>query len=37
MYLAGWSSTAMAHRYGRSAANERAQETARRLNIGDRL
>lgn len=37
MYLAGWSSTAMAHRYGRSAASERAQETARALNIGDRL
>lgn len=37
MYLAGWKSTAMAHRYGRSAANERAQESARRLNIGDRL
>lgn len=37
MYLAGWSSTAMAHRYGRSAASERAQETARSLNIGDRL
>lgn len=37
MYLAGWSSTAMAHRYGRSAASERAQETARNLNIGDRL
>jgi site-specific recombinase XerD len=37
MYLAGWSSTAMAHRYGRSAASERAQETARQLNLGDRL
>lgn len=37
MYLAGWSSTAMAHRYGRSAASERAQETARALNLGDRL
>lgn len=37
MYLAGWSSTAMAHRYGRSAASERAQETARSLNLGDRL
>jgi len=37
MYLAGWSSTAMAHRYGRSAASERAQETARHLNLGDRL
>src|SRR5262249_34357330 len=37
MYLAGWSSTAMAHRYGHSAAAERAQAAARRLNIGDRL
>lgn len=37
MYLAGWTSTAMAHRYGRSAANERAQNAARTLNIGDRL
>jgi integrase len=37
MYLAGWKSTAMAHRYGRSAANERAQQAARSLNLGDRL
>jgi integrase len=37
MYLAGWSSTAMAHRYGRSAAMERAQESARRIAVGDRL
>jgi integrase len=37
MYLAGWKSTAMAHRYGRSAAAERAQETMRRLSIGDQL
>ncbi len=37
MYLAGWSSTAMAHRYGKSAANERAQQAARRLSVGDRL
>ncbi len=37
MYLAGWKSTAMAHRYGKSAAAERAQQTARRLNLGDRL
>lgn len=37
MYLAGWKSTAMAHRYGRSAAHERAQETARGINLGDRL
>jgi site-specific recombinase XerD len=37
MYLAGWKSTAMAHRYGRSAAHERAQESLRRLSLGDRL
>jgi integrase len=37
MYLAGWSSTEMAHRYGRSAAMERAQDAARRVSIGDRL
>ncbi len=37
MYLAGWKSTAMAHRYGRSAAAERAQESLRRLSLGDRL
>lgn len=37
MYLAGWKSTAMAHRYGHSAANERAQQAARQLNLGDRL
>jgi integrase len=37
MYLAGWKSTAMAHRYGHSAAAERAQQTARRLNLGDQL
>ncbi|MDQ1478260.1 MAG: hypothetical protein QOE62_3489 [Actinomycetota bacterium] len=37
MYLAGWKSTAMAHRYGRSAAGERAQESLRRLSLGDRL
>lgn len=37
MYLAGWSSTAMAHRYGRSAAMERAQGAARRIGVGDRL
>jgi integrase/recombinase XerD len=37
MYLAGWSSTAMAHRYGRSAAAERARDTHRRLAPGDRL
>lgn len=37
MYLCGWKSTAMAHRYGRSAAAERAQNAARSLSIGDEL
>jgi integrase len=37
MYLAGWKSTAMAHRYGKSAAAERAQHAARAINLGDRL
>lgn len=37
MYLAGWKSTAMAHRYGRSAAAERAQHAMRRLSLGDEL
>jgi site-specific recombinase XerD len=37
MYLAGWSSTTMAHRYGRSAAAERAQLSMRRLALGDKL
>lgn len=37
MYLAGWSSTEMAHRYGRSAAMERAQAAARRIRVGDRV
>jgi site-specific recombinase XerD len=37
MYLAGWKSTAMAARYGRSAAAERAQASLRRRSIGDRL
>ena len=37
MYLAGWKSTAMAHRYGKSAAAERAQETMRKLSLGDQL
>jgi len=36
-YLAGWSTTAMAHRYGRSAAAERAQEAQRRIAVGDLL
>lgn len=37
MHLAGWSSTAMAQRYGSSAAAGRAQEAARRIAIGDKL
>jgi integrase len=37
MYLAGWSSSAMAHRYGRSTAAERAQKAARTFSLGDRL
>lgn len=37
MYLAGWSSPAMAHRYGSSAAAERAQVAGRNLSLGDRL
>jgi site-specific recombinase XerD len=37
MYLAGWSSPAMAHRYGSSAAAERAQAAGRKLSLGDRL
>ncbi len=37
MYLAGWTSTEMAHRYGRSAQMERAQQTAKRIRVGDLL
>ncbi len=37
MFLAGWSSPTMAHRYGRSAAAERAQASGRALGLGDRL
>jgi integrase len=37
MYLAGWSSTTMAHRYGRSAAAERARDAHKRLAPGDKL
>jgi site-specific recombinase XerD len=37
MYLAGWKTTAMAHRYGASAAAQRAREAHRRLGLGDRL
>jgi integrase len=34
MYLAGWKKTAMAHRYGASAAAQRAREAHRRLGSG---
>lgn len=37
MYLAGWTSTTMAARYGASAAAERARDTHRRIGLGDRL
>jgi site-specific recombinase XerD len=37
MALGGWSSTQMVHRYGKSAAIERAHDTARRIKIGDEL
>lgn len=37
LYLAGWSSPQMAHRYGSSAAAERAQQSGRALSLGDRL
>lgn len=37
MQLGGWSSPAMVHRYGKSAAVARAQQTARRVSIGDQL
>jgi len=37
MALGGWSTAAMVHRYGRSAAVARAHETGRRIAIGDRL
>jgi integrase/recombinase XerC len=37
MALGGWSSTQMVHRYGKSAAIERAHDTARRIAIGDEL
>jgi len=37
MNLAGWKSPAMAHRYGRSAAGERARATARTLALGSLL
>jgi len=37
MYPAGWKTTAMAHRYGASAAAQRAREAHRRIGLGDRL
>lgn len=37
MLLAGWKSSAMAHRYGRSAAAQRARDAHRHLGLGDRL
>jgi len=37
VYLAGWSGPAMAIRYGRSAAAERAEIEARGLSLVDRL
>jgi integrase len=37
MYLAGWKSTAMAHRYGASAAAERARAAHRRFAPGERI
>jgi hypothetical protein len=37
MYLGGWKSTAMAHRYGQRAAAQRAREAHRGLSPGDRL
>ena len=37
MRLLGWRSRAMLHRYGSSAADERAREAHRRIGLGDRL
>lgn len=37
MHLAGWTSTTMAHRYGRSAAEARAQRAHQRIRLGDQL
>jgi integrase len=37
MALGGWTTAAMVHRYGKSAAIARAQDTGRRIALGDRL
>jgi hypothetical protein len=37
MRLAGWRSREMLARYGASAADQRAREAHKRLNLGDRL
>jgi site-specific recombinase XerD len=37
MALGGWTTSTMVHRYGKSAAVARAQETGRRIALGDRL
>jgi site-specific recombinase XerD len=37
MALGGWSTSAMVHRYGRGADIAQAQETGRRIALGDRL
>jgi integrase len=37
MVLGGWTTPAMVHRYGRSAAVSRAHDAARSINLGDRL
>jgi site-specific recombinase XerD len=37
MALGGWTTSAMVHRYGKSAAIARAQDTGRRIALGDRL
>ncbi len=37
MALGGWTTSAMVHRYGKSAAIARAQDTGRRIALGDKL
>ncbi|HLU97995.1 MAG TPA: tyrosine-type recombinase/integrase [Thermobifida alba] len=37
MRLAGWKSVSMAHRYGASAADQRARAAGQRLSLGDRI